>query len=64
MVIERANLQLLPWGTGPYLEALQQRCTAGADVILGADVVYEAAFVQPLMQTAAALLRQSSEVSR
>ena len=62
VLIERASLHLLPWGQGPYLEALKQRRTAGADVLLGADVVYEASFIAPLMQTAAALLKPSPQV--
>ena len=62
VIIERARLQLLPWGKGPYLEALVQRCTAGADIIFGADVLYEAGFVRPLMHTAAALLRPNPKV--
>ena len=62
MIIERARLQLLPWGKGAYLEALVPRCTAGADIIFGADLLYEAAFVRPLMHTAAALLRLSPAV--
>lgn len=63
VVIERMRVALLPWGHGERLQSLARLHPPGFDVIIGADVVYSLQFVEPLMQTIAALLATSGDVS-
>ena len=62
MIIERARLQLLPWGPGPYLDVLCKRHPAGFDVVLGADVVYQTCFVGSLLHSVKKLLAPHPQV--
>ena len=62
VVIERMQLSLLPWGERTELSQLATRQHAGYDWVVGADVVYAPAFVEPLMMTVSRLLARNAQV--